>query len=103
MLVPPKDEIPLFLYISVNDMAMGCMLGQKNEFDKEHAIYYFSKRFSSCEQNYTPIEKTCCALAWAAMRLQHYLHGHTTYLISRIDPLKYIFETAIEAQPQLST
>ena len=25
------------------------------------------------------------------MRLQHYLHGHTTHLISRVDPLKYVF------------
>ena len=38
------------------------------------------------------LEKTCCALAWAAKRLRHYLMNHTTWLISRMDPIKYIFE-----------
>ena len=91
VLVPPRDDIPLFMYLSVSDNAMGCMLGQKDDRGQEQAIYYLSKRFSISEHKYTLIEKTCCALAWAAMRLQHYLHGHTTHLISRVDPLKYVF------------
>ena len=38
------------------------------------------------------LEKTCCALAWAAHRLRHYMLNFTTMLIARMDPLKYIFE-----------
>ena len=38
------------------------------------------------------LEKTCCALAWAAKRLRHYMVNHTTWLISKMDPIKYIFE-----------
>ena len=38
------------------------------------------------------LEKTCCALAWAAKRLRQYMLNHTTWLISKIDPIKYIFE-----------
>ena len=42
---------------------MGCMLGQLVEPDqKERAIYYLSKKFTSCEINYITIEKMCCAL-----------------------------------------
>ena len=43
---------------------MGCMLGQVASLTrKKRAIYYLSKKFTSCEINYIAIEKTCCALA----------------------------------------
>lgn len=38
------------------------------------------------------LEKTCCALTWAAKRLRQYMMNHTTWLISKMDPIKYIFE-----------
>ena len=34
----------------------------------------------------------CCALAWTVQRLKQYLLYHTTWLISKLDPIKYIFE-----------
>ena len=59
---------------------------------REYAIYYLSKKFIDCESRYSMLEKTCCALAWAAKRLRQYMINHTTWLISRTDPIKYIFE-----------
>ena len=38
------------------------------------------------------LEKTFCALAWAEKRLRQYMLNHTTWLISKMDPIKYIFE-----------
>ena len=38
------------------------------------------------------LEKTCCALAWTAHRLRQCMLNHTTWLISKMDPIKYIFE-----------
>jgi len=58
----------------------------------EHAIYYLSKKFTDCEKRYSMVERTCCALAWAAHRLRQYMLSHTTWLISKMDPIKYIFE-----------
>ena len=59
---------------------------------KEHAIYYLRKKFTDCETRYSLLEKTYCALAWAACQLRHYMLTHTTLLISKMDPIKYIFE-----------
>ena len=42
------------------------------------------------EANYSFLERSCCALAWTAQKLRHYLLSHTTHLISRSDPLKYL-------------
>jgi len=60
---------------------MGCVLGQHNETEKkEHAIYYLRKKF------------TDCAFAWTTYRLRQYMLSHTIWLVSRMDPIKYIFE-----------
>ena len=50
---------------------MGCMLGQLNEPNqKEKAIYYLGKKFTSYEINYIAIEKTRCTLAWVSRKLR---------------------------------
>ncbi|XP_073224697.1 uncharacterized protein [Cicer arietinum] len=93
ILAPPVLGRPLIMYLTVLDGAMGCVLGQHDETGKkEHAIYYLSKKFTDAETRYTMLERTCCALAWAAHRLRQYMLCHTTYLISKMDPIKYIFE-----------
>ncbi|RVW13629.1 Pol polyprotein [Vitis vinifera] len=40
VLVPPTPGRPLLLYLSVSDMALGCMLAQIDDLGKERAIYY---------------------------------------------------------------
>jgi ribonuclease HI len=93
ILVPPVPGRPLIMYLTVLDESMGCVLGQHDETGrKEHAIYYLSKKFTECEIRYSMLEKTCCALAWAARRLRQYMICHTIMLISKMDPIKYIFE-----------
>ncbi|GAU37187.1 hypothetical protein TSUD_30520 [Trifolium subterraneum] len=84
ILIPPVEERPLIMYLTVLEESMGCVMGQQDETGrKEHAIYYLSKKFTDCESRYSMLEKTCCALAW-----------DTTWLISKMDPIKYIFEKA---------
>src|ERR1051325_5158747 len=51
-----------------------------------------AKKFTDCETRYSQLEKTCSALAWTAHRLRQYMLTHTTLLISKMDPIKYIFE-----------
>ena len=93
VLVPLVLERPLILYLTVHERSMGCVLGQHDEIErKEQAIYYLSKQFTDYESKYSPLEKMCCALAWAAQRLRQYMLYHTTWLIARLDPIKYIFE-----------
>ncbi|XP_039685658.1 uncharacterized protein [Medicago truncatula] len=93
ILIPPVEGRPLIMYLTVLENSMGCVLGQQDETGrKEHAIYYLSKKFTECESRYSMLEKTCCALAWAAKRLRHYMINHTTWLVSKMDPIRYIFE-----------
>ncbi|XP_049369418.1 uncharacterized protein LOC125834305 [Solanum verrucosum] len=77
----------------IDECQQVCILGKHDETGKkEQAIYYMSKKFTSYEARYSLLERTCCAVTWVAQKLRHYLSSHTTYLISRMDPLKYIFQ-----------
>ena len=71
----------------------GCMLAQEGEEGHlEKAIYYLSKRMTRYELNYSPLKKTYWALVWCARRLRYCMLAFQIVLISRMDPLKYIFE-----------
>ena len=84
VLMPPVIGRPIFLYMTVLDESMGCVLGQHDDSGKkEQAIYYLSKKFTACEMNYSMLERTCCALVWASHRLRQYMLSHTTWLISK--------------------
>ncbi|RVX08208.1 Retrovirus-related Pol polyprotein from transposon 17.6 [Vitis vinifera] len=73
VLVPPMPGRPLLLYLSVSDIALGCMLAQLDDLGKERAIYYLT-------------------LVWATRRLRHYMTEYSVHLISRLDPLRYLFD-----------
>ncbi|RDX63077.1 hypothetical protein CR513_58534, partial [Mucuna pruriens] len=73
--------------------SMGGVLGQQNASGKkEQVIYYFNKKFTYSVQRYPTLERTCCALVWAGKRLRQYMLAHTTWLIAKTDPFKYIFK-----------
>ena len=62
--MPPVEGRPLIMYLTVPENSMGCVLGQHDESgQKDHAIYYLSKKFTDCETRYSLLEKTHCALA----------------------------------------
>ncbi|RDY05013.1 Retrovirus-related Pol polyprotein from transposon 17.6, partial [Mucuna pruriens] len=62
---------PLILYLTVLEESMGYVLGQQDAIGKkEHAIYYLSKKFTNCEKRYLALERTYCAMVWAAKRLR---------------------------------
>ena len=96
VLVPSVPGRPLIFYLAVFNKSMGCVLGQHDESrKKEQAIYYLSKKFSECECYYSTVEKLCCALVWTARRLRQYMLYHTTWLIARLDPIKYLCEAPV--------
>ena len=92
VLVPPMLGRPLLLYLSVLDMALGCMLAQLDDSRKEQTIYYMSKRMLEYEMRYVMIECLYLALVWATKRLRHYIAEYSVHLVSCLDPLRYLFD-----------
>ena len=87
-----KSQDPLLLYLSVSDIALGCMLAQLDDLGKDRAIYYLSKRMLEYETRYIVIERYCLALVWATRRLRHYMTEYSVHLVSRLDPPRYLFD-----------
>ena len=50
VLMPPQKDIPLSLYLTITDSAMGAMLAQKID-NEERAVYYISKNLHDYELN----------------------------------------------------
>ena len=92
VLAPPTPGHPLLLYLSVSNVALGCMLAQLDDSGKDRAIYYLSKRMLDYETRYVMIERYCLALVWATRRLRHYMTEYSVHLISCLDPLTYLFD-----------
>lgn len=96
ILIPLVIGRPLIMYLTMLDEFMGYVLGQHDDTGiKEHTIYYLSKKFTECETIYSLLEKTCCALVSVSQCLEQYMVSHTILLISKMDPIKYIFEKPI--------
>ena len=43
------------------------------------------------ECRYIMIERLCLALVWVTRRLRHYVTEYSILLVSRLDPLRYLF------------
>ncbi|KAG9453311.1 hypothetical protein H6P81_006215 [Aristolochia fimbriata] len=97
VLMAPTSGKPLLLYIAAQEKSLGALLAQNDDKGKERPLYYLSRTMVGAELNYSPIEKTCLALIFAIQKLRHYLLAHSTNLISRADPLKFIM-----SRPMLS-
>ena len=95
ILVPLIPGHPLLLYLSVLDMALGCMLAQLDDSGNERAIYYLSKRMLEYECRYIMIERLYLALVWATRRMRHYVTEYSILLVSQLDPLRYLFDRSV--------
>ncbi|KAL6313268.1 hypothetical protein AAG906_016077 [Vitis piasezkii] len=78
VLVPPTPGRPLLLYLSISYIALDCILAYKRMLDYE--------------TRYVMIECYHLALVWATRRLRHYMTEYSVHLISRLDPLRYLFD-----------
>jgi hypothetical protein len=73
IIMPPIHEKPMILYVSTTIVALGAFLVQKNEQNKERAIYYSICTLLGYELNYSPIERACLLVVFATQKLRNYM------------------------------
>ena len=81
---------PLILYISATKTSLGILLAQEYKNNKEWVIYHLIHTLISYEMSYNIIEKAYLVVVFASQKLRHYMLAHTTWLVAKIDPLKYL-------------
>ena len=92
ILRPPEMGKPLILYLAIEGNAIGAMLAQEGEARVEHAVYYLSKKMLPYEEKYSQVEQICLAMVWAMKKLRHYFQSYKIQAVSKLDPMKYLFE-----------
>ncbi|KAM0976443.1 hypothetical protein ACFX2C_019358 [Malus domestica] len=95
VLVPLRRDKPFKLYISTAEESIGCLLAQDTDTGREQAIFYLSRNITTSEINYSPVEKLCLALFFAASKLQHYMLPSVTQVIAQIDVIRYMLTQPI--------
>lgn len=81
---------PAYLYISTSLYAVGIMLCQKTKNKKERVIYYLNNILIDYETRYSPMEKICHIIIFTTKKLRYYLLYCTIYIVSLVNPLKYL-------------
>ncbi|KAM2867042.1 hypothetical protein COP2_022997 [Malus domestica] len=95
VLVPPRHDKSLKLYISAVEESIGCLLAQDTEAGQEQAIFYLSQHLNPPEINYSPVEKLCLTLFFAASKLRHYMLPSVTQVIAQTDVIRYMLTRPI--------
>ena len=90
MLMSPREDRPLKLYLPAAEEFMGVLLAQDNDFGKEQAIYYLSRFLNSVKCKYSVVEKFYLTLYFAVMKLRYYILPRTVLVISNTDLIKYM-------------
>lgn len=57
----------------------------------EYPIYYLSQKFLPNEMKFDPVLKMCVVMVWLIKKWQHYFQSYKVDVVSKIDPLKYLY------------
>ena len=82
----------LIFYLVIEESTIGAMLAQEGEARAEHAVYYLSKKILPYKMKYSRVEHICLVMAWAMRKLRHYFQSYKIRVISKLDPMRHIFE-----------
>ncbi|XP_074299868.1 uncharacterized protein LOC141631042 [Silene latifolia] len=95
LLAKSEQREPLFLYLSVTEVAVSAVLVKEQE-EVQNPVYYISKSLLPAETRYTSFEKLALALVTTSHKLRSYFESHTIHVITNY-PLKIIMR-----KPELS-
>ena len=65
MLVPPNWDLPFHVYVDASNIALGCVLSQKDTKNLDHPIYFASRQLIIAEKNYTTTKREALAMIFA--------------------------------------
>ena len=85
----PNWQLPFEVMCDVSDLAIGAVLGQREE-GKPYLVYYASKTLNKAQRNYTIIEKELLAMVYALDKFLAYLVGSSIIIFTDHSALKYL-------------
>jgi hypothetical protein len=94
MLVPPQQDKPFYVYLSVGDTSIASVVIQVHD-GKERVVFYLSRRMLDAETRYPDIEKLCLCLFFTCIKLRHILLSAETIVICKSDVIKHMLSAPV--------
>ena len=85
----PNWKLPFEVMCDASDLAIGAVLGQKEE-GKPYVVYYASKTLNEAQRNYTTTEKELLTVVYALDKFYAYLVGLDIVIFTYHSALKYL-------------
>ena len=78
---------------NASKIALGAILSQKDDNNKEHPIVYDSKVLTKYESNYDTTRLEASAIIWAVKKFRPYLHGRKFKIITDHNALIWLLNS----------
>ena len=82
---------PFTLYTDASKIAVGGVLLQRDASGVERAIFFFSKKLSAAQRNYSTFERECLAVICALKHFRIYLLAQPFWLRTDHRALQWLF------------
>jgi hypothetical protein len=90
VVIYPDFNKPFILHTDASNYAIGAVLAQTDENNKEHVIAYASRILNQAEVNYTVTEKECLAIIWATKHFHNFLQGHDFSIVTDHEAIPWL-------------
>jgi ribonuclease HI len=94
VLVPPQQDRPFYVYLSVGDTSIASVVIQVHD-NKERVVFYLSRRMLDAETRYPDIEKICLCLFFTCTKLRHTLLSAEVIIICKSDVIKHMLSAPV--------
>jgi hypothetical protein len=94
VLVPPQQDRPFYVYLSVCDTSIASVVIQVHD-NKERVVFYPSRRMLDAETRYPDIEKLCLCLFFSCTKLHHILLSAEVIIICKSDVIKHMLSAPV--------
>jgi hypothetical protein len=94
VLVPPQQDGPFYIYLSVGDTSIASVVVQLYD-GKEKVVFYLSRRMQDTETRYHEIEKLCLCLFFTCTKLRHIMLSVEIIIICKSDVIKHMLTTPV--------
>jgi hypothetical protein len=94
VLVPPQQDMPFYIYLSVGDTSIASVLVHVYD-GKENVVFYLSRRMLDMETRYHEIEKLHLCLFFTCTKLRHILLFAGIIIIYKSDVIKHMLSAPV--------
>ena len=94
VLVPPRQDRPFYIYLSVADISIASVVVQVHD-GLERVVFYISRRMLDAETRYPQIEKLCLCLFFTCTKLRPILLSEEIIVICKSDVIKHMLSAPV--------